>query len=74
MFQVKPNTTISEGVIAIFDYSGVKHIAIVSRITANGFAVKESNYDAGVIGTRFITWNDHALVGFFSVHNPIDEK
>lgn len=62
--EILPNTAIYPGVVAIFQYK-VKHYALVEKLTEEGFVVKESNYTPGVIGERFIKWNDPKLIGFF---------
>lgn len=58
------NTTPYEGVVVIFQYK-VPHYAILEKLTDDGFWVKESNYTPGVIGRRFIPWDDPHLKGFY---------
>jgi len=52
--------------VAIFYYKKVKHIALVTETTKDGFWVKEANYTPFIIGKRFIPWGDKALAGFWS--------
>ena len=65
MADIVPNTTPSVGSIAIFYYKGVKHIAYVTALEAEGFFVKEGNYKKCKKTTRFISYTDPALKGFF---------
>lgn len=51
---IKPNTELARGVVAIFYYGSVKHVAIVEEVLENGFWISECNYDAGECGVRFI--------------------
>jgi hypothetical protein len=67
MADIIPNTTIPRvGEIAVFDYKSGKHIAVQDEILADGFWVREANYEPYKLGRRFIKWDDPALVGFYS--------
>lgn len=65
MAAIQPNSPPGEGLIAIFDYHGIKHIALIQSLSETGFTVQESNYKQGVIDTRFVLYTDKALTGFF---------
>lgn len=69
MSEVLPSKTLGLVKVAIFDYRGVKHVALVTSSTQNGFWVQEANYKPFKIGPRFITWGDKALIGFWSPNN-----
>lgn len=69
MKEIVPNTTPHVGAVAIFMYN-VKHIGIVTSINSEGFFLKESNYEAGKIGKRFIPWTSPSLEGFYSYGSP----
>lgn len=66
MAQILPNTGIKVGSVAVFNYSGVKHIAYVSSVNTDSFTVKEANYKPGVIGIREVSIDDRSLEGFWS--------
>lgn len=57
------------GRVAIFSY-GVgelkQHIAIVTAMDEKGFTVTEANYIRCQKGTRWVSWTDKSLVGFFA--------
>lgn len=61
---ILPSTTPFVGAVAIFQYK-VPHYAVVKSLQEDGFVVKESNYTPGVIGERFIRWDDPHLRGFY---------
>lgn len=65
MVQIQPNTTPHVGAVAIFYYNNVKHVALITELKADGFTVKEANFHAGKIGTRFVEWGNYALAGFY---------
>lgn len=62
---ILPNSTPYVGAVVVFQYK-VPHYAIVKSLQEDGFIVKESNYTPGVIGERFIKWDDPHLKGFYS--------
>lgn len=66
MAEIKPNTTPAKGVVAVFQYPTLKHIALVDSIAETGFWVSECNYRAGKCGKRFVPWGNYALKGFFT--------
>ena len=67
MSEILPNTTPFVGAVAIFNYNGVKHIAYIKELHADGFIVKEANYRPAVVDEREVNWNDKALVGFWAM-------
>jgi hypothetical protein len=63
----KPNTYLSKGVLAIFKYQKLSHVAVVKDIYENGFTIYESNFSSCKEGERFIPFGDKSLVGFYKV-------
>lgn len=66
MDEIKPNTTPAKGKVAIFYYKNVKHVALITDVEETGFIIRESNFHAGTIGTRFVPFTDPHLTGFYS--------
>lgn len=66
MKDIVPTSILTDTKVAIFDYHGLKHIALVTSTEQNGFWVKEANYVAGKIGERFVKWGDKSLTGYWS--------
>jgi len=62
---LEPNTTPSEGVLALFTYKGVHHVAVIIGIEDEGFTVVEWNFERCRKTHRFIKWNDKNLRGFY---------
>jgi len=67
---VKPNTTISKGVVAIFSYKGVPHYATVTALGKDTFTVREAHFQPCKTGTREIKYNDKNIKGFYSPTSP----
>lgn len=65
MVGIQPNTRISIGSIAIFDYDGLKHLAVITELHETYFMVKEANYEKCKSGERKIQYNDRRLKGFW---------
>lgn len=66
MADIQPNSEPTVGGVAIFEYSNnVKHVAYITKIEDSGMWVFESNYRPCAIGSRFISYTDPHLVGFF---------
>jgi len=61
----KPNSTASVGVVAIFKYNKIGHVALITEITGEYFMVKEANYIKCTAGVRKVKWDDPALIGFY---------
>lgn len=64
---LEPNTGISLGVVVIFltDDKEVRHVAVVTNIEEEGFWVKEGNYVKCEITERYISFDDHRIIGFY---------
>ncbi len=65
MSNIQPNTMPSVGSIAIFDYNGIEHIAVIVELNEAYFLVNEANYKPCKIGTRRVRYDDERLVGFW---------
>ncbi len=74
MRDIVPNSTPKVGAVAIFEYKDkqtgarVKHVAIIEKFSATGFAVAESNFTRCLWDRRTIDWGDPHIVGFWSVN------
>jgi len=65
MADIIPNESPRVGAVAIFHYGSLKHVAIVTKMTQDGFFVYESNYSHCVVDTRYVPWNSPNLDGFW---------
>ncbi len=65
-FATLPRSTPAVGRVAIFNYSGVYHVAYIESLGDTGFTVREANFKPCEKDRRFIEWNDDALVGFWA--------
>ena len=69
MAAIAPNSPAKVGSVAIFNYRGVKHIAYVESIEADGIHVLEANKTKCLVGRRVISPYDPSLAGFWSRSN-----
>lgn len=65
---LKPNTTIHKGVVALFNYHGIPHYALVTAVGADTFTVVETNFKHGQKTIRQIDYTDKALLGFWGTN------
>ena len=65
MKDITPNSTLGRGVVAILDYSGTKHVAVVESVDSDSFVVFEANYTPCMIGRRTVRKDDPQIVGFY---------
>lgn len=63
---LKPNTNLDVGVVALFNYRGTPHYAIVSKLEGVGFWVKDSNFGGCGYRTHYIKLDDPALIGYWN--------
>lgn len=61
---IPTNSTPIVGGVVLFDYETVGHVAVITKIEADGFWVYEGNYRECEITERFIKWTDKAIRGF----------
>ena len=66
MADINPNTAfpVINGLI-IFNFNGLKHIAVVEEVRDDGILVFEGNYRPNIIERRLVKWNDKNIVGFW---------
>lgn len=53
--------------VAVFDYDGVPHYAVVEQVHGDTFTISETNYRRCQAGVREISIDDPRLVGFYQV-------
>lgn len=61
-----PNSTPQVGGVVIFQYRTVGHVAIITKLETDGFWVDEFNYEPGKQTSRFVSWSDKNIKGFWS--------
>jgi len=52
------------GKVAVFNYSGVPHVAVVLSQGYGTFRVRESNYGGDFVSEREVSFSDASLLGF----------
>ena len=62
---LKPNGTPAVGTVAIFNYEGTMHYALITALSDDGFSVKESNLHHCQYDVRVVSWSDPHLIGFY---------
>lgn len=65
MVEIAPNGPPEEGGVAILDYRGKKHVAVIVGLTESGVEVREANFEPCKTGTRIVEWSDPFLKGFY---------
>lgn len=65
MALIAPNSLPSVGSVAVFNYHGVKHLGYVVELKSDGFMIKEANFKPAIVDTRFVSWQDPFLKGFW---------
>jgi len=68
--EVLANVSPTFGEVAVFDYDGVKHYAVVTGQGVGEFYIQETNYKKCQKGTRAVRFSDAALLGFYSIPTP----
>jgi surface antigen len=53
------------GGLIIFNYSGLKHIAVIESVEDDGIHVLEGNYKKCEIGRRVVKFDDHSIIGYW---------
>lgn len=53
------------GGLIVFNYSGVKHIAVIESVEADGIHVLEGNYKRCEIGRRVVKFDDASIIGYW---------
>ncbi len=61
-----PHSTPAPGRVAIFHYeNNVWHVAYVLSVSEEGFTVFEYNFHKNKKDTRFVSWSDDSIYGFW---------
>lgn len=63
---VHPTSMLGDTKVAIFNYYGVPHYAIVTSTDESGFWVQDSNFTPCQVQTHHILWGDSHLIGYWS--------
>jgi hypothetical protein len=66
MAEILKTATPAFGNVAVFDYNGVPHFAIVTGMGVGTFDIRESNYTRCALTERTISFADPNLVGFYN--------
>lgn len=64
---IQAGKTKALGEIAVFDYSGTEHYAVVESIGMGTFHVSESHFGKNAISERDVSFADPHLRGFYSI-------
>lgn len=64
---IKAHTTNALAQVAVFNYHGVDHFAIVESVGMGNFTISETNYNHCRAGSRTISFSDPSLVGFYAI-------
>lgn len=59
-----PNGTPDLGNGILFDYHGVRHIAVIQGFMDQGWLVEEGNFKKCKRTKRIVAWNDRFIIGF----------
>lgn len=67
MAEIQKTATKAFGSVAVFDYNGIPHVAVVNTVAGYGyFTITESNFGVDAVTTRDVSFTDPHLVGFYS--------
>lgn len=66
MADITTNTTPHPGAVAFFNYSGLPHFGIITKVEQDGFWLNDSNFGGPGIRTHFIAWGNIHIKGFWS--------
>lgn len=61
-----PNTEPLIGAVALFNYSGTPHFAVVEAVNTGTVTVAETNYHHGLFDRREVSLSDENLRGFWT--------
>ncbi len=65
-FGTLPHSMPAVGRVAVFNYSGLWHVAYILQLSDDGFWVYEWNFHKCEKGTRFVYWNDPSIAMFWA--------
>ena len=69
MAEIVPGSPPEVGGVAIYDFNGQKHLAVITGFKTGGFTWKDANRKPGLIQEGFTKWGDPKLRGFFQPSN-----
>lgn len=64
MAELQKTATKAFGSVAVFDYNGIPHVAVVTRQGYGHFTITESNFGVDAVTSREVSFSDPHLVGF----------
>lgn len=64
---IRANVSNEPAEVAVFNYSGTPHYAIVEEVGTSTITIVESNWNAGEITRRTVPIADQAFIGFFDL-------
>lgn len=64
---IKAGASPAFGDIAVFDYNGLQHFAVVVSMGYGTFTITESNFGRHAITSREVSFADPHLKGFYSI-------
>jgi len=66
MATLQKTATNAFGNVAVFDYNGLPHVAVVVGTSYGHFTITESNFKGDYVSSREVSFADPHLVGFVS--------
>lgn len=67
MADVQATAHPQHGNVAVFNYHGIPHVAVVEEFDATTFSVTESNFKGDFVSHRVVTYTDASLKGFVNI-------
>lgn len=64
---VKSGASVALGEVAVFDYNGLQHFAVVESIGYGTFSVSETNFGVHAITHRDVSFSDPHFRGFYDL-------
>lgn len=65
-YDIYTNTHPTVGAVAFFKYGDLNHYAIITKLTEDGFWVKDTNFGGPGYRTHFIAWDNPHIRGFYN--------
>lgn len=67
MATLQKTATSTFGSVAVFDYNGLPHVAVVIGSGLDYFTITESNFGVDAVTSRMVRFDDPHLLGFYSL-------
>lgn len=67
-WDLRPNSYPQVGGLALLDYN-VEHVAVIQQVSDYGFLIKETNFKKCQFTSRWISWLDPHIRGFWSSYS-----